>query len=91
MQARASAVEERQSAGTFERFTMLGSTQDGVTASLIRLGSNSAVDDELAKLKAKLGAGTEQFALPAGSRPAERSPDRLGPPAALTRRRAQAR
>ena len=30
------------------------------------VGANSAVDDELAKLKAELGAGTEQSALPAG-------------------------
>ena len=59
-------VEELQSAGTFEHFTMLGSTQDGVDRQVDQLGANSAVDDELAELKAELGAGTEQSALSAG-------------------------
>ena len=37
-----------------------------MTASLIELGANSAVDDELAKLKAELGAGAGPSAIPAG-------------------------
>jgi len=37
-----------------------------LTASLIELGANSAVDDELAKLKAELGAGAGPSALSAG-------------------------
>lgn len=45
---------------------MLGSTQDGVDRQFDQLGANSAVDGELAKLKAELGAGTEQSVLPAG-------------------------
>ena len=37
-----------------------------MTPSLIELGANSAVDDELAKLKAEVGAGAGPSALPAG-------------------------
>ena len=53
---------------------MLGSTQDGVDRQFDQLGANSAVDGELAKLKAELGAGTEQSALPAGE-PASGEPE----------------
>jgi phage shock protein A len=57
MSARASAVEELQAAGTFEDLTALGPAQDDVDRQLEQLGTKSAVDDELAKLKAELEPG----------------------------------
>jgi phage shock protein A len=58
MQARASAVQELQAAGTFEDLTSLGPPQDEIDRQLDQLGAKSAVDDELAQLKAELGPGT---------------------------------
>jgi phage shock protein A len=66
MQARASAVEELQAAGTFEDLTQLGPAQDDVDRQLDQLSAKSAVDDEFAKLKAEVGSGAKQPALPAG-------------------------
>ncbi|MBV9800150.1 MAG: PspA/IM30 family protein, partial [Solirubrobacterales bacterium] len=66
MQARASAVEELQAAGTFEDLTALGPGQDDVDRQLEQLGAKSAVDEEFAKLKAEIGSGAQQSALPAG-------------------------
>ena len=57
MQARASAVEELQAAGTFDDLTSLGPPQDDIDKQLEQLGAKSAVDDELAQLKAELGSG----------------------------------
>ena len=57
MQARASAVEELQAAGTFDDPTSLGPPQDDIDRQLDQLGAKSAVDDELAQLKAQLGSG----------------------------------
>jgi len=57
MQARASAVDELQAAGTFEDLTSLGPPQDDIDRQLDQLGAKSAVDDELAQLKAELGSG----------------------------------
>src|SRR6201995_129915 len=58
MQARASAVEELQAAGTFDDLTSLGPPQDDVDKQLDELGAKSAVDSELAQLKAEVGGGT---------------------------------
>ena len=58
MQARASAVEELQAAGTFDDPTSLGPPQDDIDRQLDQLGAKSAVDDELAQLKGELGPGT---------------------------------
>jgi phage shock protein A len=58
MQARASAVEELQAAGTFEDLTSLGPPQDDIDRQLAQIGAHSAVDDEMAKLKAEVGSGT---------------------------------
>jgi phage shock protein A len=58
MQARASAVEELQAAGTFDDLTSLGPPQDDIDRQLEQLGAKSAVDDELAQLKAQVGSGT---------------------------------
>jgi phage shock protein A len=66
MQARASAVEELQAAGTFEDLTQLGPPQDDVDRQLDQLGAKTAVDEEFAKLKAEMGSGAQQSALPAG-------------------------
>jgi phage shock protein A len=57
MRARASAVEELEAAGTFEDLTQLGSGEDDIDRQLKELTSQSAVDDELAKMKAELGPG----------------------------------
>jgi phage shock protein A len=66
MQARASAVEELQAAGTFEDPMALGPPQDDVDRQLDQLGAKSAVDDEFAKLKAEVQPGAPQSALPPG-------------------------
>ena len=57
MQARASAVEELQAAGTFDDLTAIGPPQDDIDRQLEQLGTKSTVDDELAQLKAQLGPG----------------------------------
>jgi phage shock protein A len=57
MRARASAVEELEKAGTFEDLTQLGGGQDDIDRQLAELTSGAQVDDELAKMKAELGAG----------------------------------
>src|SRR5579862_3718471 len=58
MKARAAAVGELEAAGTFEDLTQLGSGQDDIDRQLAAIGAGGAVDDELAKMKAELGAGT---------------------------------
>ena len=57
MRARASAVEELEAAGTFDDITQLGSGEDDLDRQLKQLTSSSQVDDDLAKLRAELGAG----------------------------------
>jgi len=74
MQARASAVEELETAGTFEDLTSLGPAQDDVDRQLDQLGAKTAVDDEFAKLKAEVGSGAQQSALPAGQPAAGEEP-----------------
>jgi phage shock protein A len=59
MKARADAVSELEAAGTFEDLTALGSGDDDIDRQLKELSSSSTVDDELSKMKAELGAGTE--------------------------------
>src|SRR4051812_6230718 len=58
MRARANAVEELEAAGTFEDLTALGPGQDDIDRQLAELTSGTQVDDELAKMKAELGAGS---------------------------------
>jgi phage shock protein A len=58
MRARADAVSELEAAGTFEDLTALGSGDDDIDRQLKQLSSQSAVDDELAKMKAELGPGS---------------------------------
>ncbi len=57
MQARADAVGELEAAGTFEDLTALGPPQDDIDRQLEQLGRSSAVDDDLARMKAELGTG----------------------------------
>ena len=57
MRARAGAVEELEAAGTFDDITQLGAGQDDIDRELAQMGSGAQVDDELAKMKAELGAG----------------------------------
>jgi phage shock protein A len=75
MQARASAVEELQAAGTFEDLTALGPPQDDVDRQLDELGAKNMVDDELAQLKAEVGSGAQQSALPEGQSATEGEPE----------------
>jgi phage shock protein A len=58
MKARAAAVGELEAAGTFDDLTQLGSGKDDIDRQLEAIGAGGAVDDELAKMKAELGAGT---------------------------------
>src|ERR671931_898254 len=57
MQARAAAVDELVDSGALEDFT---SDQTQLDRELAQLSSSSQVDDELAKMKAELGAGGEK-------------------------------
>jgi phage shock protein A len=57
MRARADAVSELEAAGTFEDLTALGPGQDDIDRQLSQLSSTTAVDDELAKMRAELGPG----------------------------------
>jgi phage shock protein A len=57
MQARANAIDELTAAGALEDFT---SDQTQLDRELAQLSSSSQVDDELAKMKAELGAGGEK-------------------------------
>jgi len=67
MQARASAVQELQAAGTFDDITSIGGPpQDDIDKQLAQLGAQSAVDQELAQMKAQLAPGAAPPALSAG-------------------------
>jgi phage shock protein A len=57
MRARADAVSELEAAGTFDDITQLGSGEDDIDRQLKELSSQSAVDDELSKMKNELGQG----------------------------------
>ncbi len=59
MKARASAVQELEAAGTFDDLTTLGTGEDDIDRQLRELSSGSAVDSEMAKLKAELGSGSQ--------------------------------
>jgi phage shock protein A len=57
MKARASAVGDLEAAGTFDDLTALGPGKDDIDRQLEQIGATGAVDDELAKMRAELGAG----------------------------------
>jgi phage shock protein A len=54
MRARADAVRELESAGTFDDLTSIGPPQDDIDRALAQLGAGSTVDADLARLKAEL-------------------------------------
>ena len=58
MKARADAVSELEAAGTFDDITALGSGEDDIDRQLKQLSSQPEVDDELAKMKSEIGAGS---------------------------------
>jgi phage shock protein A len=58
MKARADAVQELESAGTFEDLTALGPGEDDIDRQLRELSSSSDVDNELEKMRAELGTGS---------------------------------
>lgn len=66
MKARADAVSELEAAGTFEDLTALGSGQDDIDRQLHELASSSAVDSDLERMKAELGAGAPAAELGSG-------------------------
>jgi len=63
MQARAGAIEELTASGALEDFTGGG---DEIDRELAALGQGAQVDDELAKMKAELGAGDNKKQLEGG-------------------------
>jgi phage shock protein A len=67
MQARAAAVDELAEAGALEDFT--GTGDSALDRELAQLSASTQVDDELAKLKAELGAGDETKAIEEGKEP----------------------
>jgi phage shock protein A len=58
MRARAGAVQELEAAGTFDDLTQIGPGEDDIDRQLKALSSTSAVDSDLAKMKAELGGGS---------------------------------
>jgi phage shock protein A len=72
MKARAGAAQELEDSGTFDDLTALGSGKDDIDRQLDALSTSSAVDDELAKMKAELGAASApaQLERPPGEGPA---------------------
>jgi phage shock protein A len=74
MKARADAVQELESAGTFEDLTALGQGEDDIDRQLKQLSSSSEVDAELDKMKAEIGSGSSASAgeLGAGAGGAEK-------------------
>jgi phage shock protein A len=83
MKARADAVTELESAGTFDDLTALGSGEDDIDRQLKSLSSQSAVDDELAKMQGELGKGSAaapagEIAAPVDAGEAQSAPDPAG-------------
>ena len=78
MRARANAMDELEAAGAFDDNLTLTSGGDDIDRQLAELTSSSAVDDDLARMKAELGQGSApQQALGAGegeSAPSEEKP-----------------
>src|SRR4051795_270162 len=58
MKARAGAMDELEASGAFDDNLALGSGGDDIDRQLHQLTSQSAVDDDLAKMKAELGQGS---------------------------------
>ena len=71
MRARANAVRELESAGTFDDLASIGPPQDDIDRALAQLGAGSTVDADLARLKAELDRtpAPPQITNPADGRP----------------------
>jgi phage shock protein A len=78
LQARASAIDELTSTGALEDLTQPGSTQ--LDRELAQISSSAQVDDELAKLKAEVGAGGDTKQLGDGGAPAAAPAPAADPP-----------
>jgi phage shock protein A len=83
MKARADAVGELEAAGTFDDITAMGSGEDDIGRQLKQLSDQSAVDDEMAKLRGELGTGApaDQQALAGGEQPAAQAAPQAAPEA----------
>src|SRR5687768_16144676 len=68
MKARANAVGELEEAGVFEDITQLESGGGEIDRELAQLSQGAQVDEELAKMKAELGAGADSPALEEGQK-----------------------
>jgi phage shock protein A len=68
MRARANAMDELEASGAFDDQLSLTAGQDDIDRQLHELSSSSAVDDDLARMRAELGMGApaEQQALGSG-------------------------
>jgi phage shock protein A len=69
LQARASAIDELTTSGALEDFT--AGDQTPLDRELAQLSSTSQVDQDLARLKAEVGAGDGDKALGSGDEPAQ--------------------
>jgi phage shock protein A len=69
LQARASAIDELTSTGALEDFT--AGDQTPLDRELAQISTTSQVDQDLARLKAEVGAGDGGKELPAGEEPAK--------------------
>jgi phage shock protein A len=78
LQARAAAIDELTSTGALEDLTQPGSTQ--LDRELAQISSTAQVDDELAKLKAEVGAGGDAKQLGDGGAPAAAPAPAADPP-----------
>jgi phage shock protein A len=74
MRARASAMDELEASGAFDDNLQLGSGQDDIDRELHELTSQSAVDDDLERMKAELGQGPGSDQQSLGSGEQERNP-----------------
>jgi phage shock protein A len=80
MRARANAMDELEASGAFDDQLSLTAGQDDIDRQLHELSSASAVDDDLARLRAELGQGpAPQQALGAGD-PAQTPAPAPAPP-----------
>ena len=76
MRARAGAMEELEASGAFDDNLALGGGGDDIDRQLHELTSQSAVDDDLAKMKAELGQGSAPEAPALGSGEGAAQPER---------------
>ena len=71
MRARAGAMEELEAAGAFDDNLTLTAGQDDIDRQLAELTSGSEVDDDLARMKAELGQGSQPSPALEEGRPAD--------------------